>query len=90
MDFRLEIELRDVNETRESRVLIPGKEFLDFRESRLTRLPSNRLIVSGIIVTGRSALAISGSFVASRPPWPAYQMHGRRRRETKDSGISKR
>ena len=67
---------------------IPGKEFLDFRESRLTRPSDNRPIVSGIIVTGRSALAISRSLVASRRPWPAYQTHGRRRRETKDSGVS--
>jgi len=53
---------------------------------------TERPIVSGIIVTGRSgsALAISRSLVASRRPWPAFQMHGRRRRETKDSGISKR
>jgi len=55
--------------TRESRVSIffsiPGKEFLDFRESRLTRPPDNRPIVSGIIVTGRCALAISRSLVAS-------------------------
>ena len=35
--------------------LITGKEFLDFRESRLTRPPDNRPIVSGIIVTGHSA-----------------------------------
>ena len=69
---------------------IPGKEFLDLRESRLTRPPDNRPIVSGIIVTGRSALAISRSLVASRRPWPACQTHGRRRRETKDSGVSKR
>ena len=48
-----------------------------------------RPIVSGIIVTGRSALAISRSLVASRRPWPTYQTHGRRRRETKDSGVSK-
>ena len=34
---------------------IQGKEFLDFRESRLTRLPDSRPVVSGIIVTGRSA-----------------------------------
>ena len=54
------------------------------------RLPvTERPIVSGIIVTGRSALAISRSLVASRRPWPTYQMHGRRRRETKDSGVSK-
>ena len=49
------------------------------------RLPvTERPIVSGIIVTGRSAL------VASRRPWLAYQTHGRRRSETKDSGVSKR
>ena len=35
--------------------------------------------MSGIIVTGRSALAISRSLVASRRPWPAFQTHGRRR-----------
>ena len=46
--------------------------------------------MSGIIVTGRSALASSRSLVASRWPWPTYQTHGRRRRETKDSGVSKR
>jgi len=46
--------------------------------------------VSGIIVTGRSALAISRSLVALWRPWPAFQTHGRRRRETKDSGVSKR
>ena len=46
--------------------------------------------MSGIIVTGRSALAISQSLVASRRPWLAYQTHGRRRSETKDSGVSKR
>jgi len=49
---------------------------------------TERPVVSGIIVTGRSALAISRSLVASRRPWPAFQMHGRR--ETKDSGVSKR
>ena len=55
------------------------------------RLPvTKRPIVSGIIVTGRSALAISRSLVASRRPWPTYQTHGRRRRETNDSGVSKR
>ena len=32
--------------------------------------------MSRIIVTGRSALAISRSLVASRRPWPAYQTHG--------------
>jgi len=51
---------------------------------------TERPIVSGIIVTSRSALAISRSFVASRWPWPTFQMHGRRRSETKDSGVSKR
>ena len=51
---------------------------------------TERPIVSGIIVIGRSALAISRSLVASRRPWPTYQTHGRRRRETKDSGVSKR
>ena len=50
---------------------------------------TERPIVSGI-VTGRSTLAISRSVVASRRPWLAYQTHGRRRRETKDSGVSKR
>ena len=50
---------------------------------------TERTIVSGIIVTGRSALAISRSLVASRRPWPAFQTHGRRRCETKDSGVSK-
>jgi len=39
---------RGVNQTREFRVSIffsiPGKEFLDFRESRLTRPPDNRPI----------------------------------------------
>jgi len=49
---------------------------------------TERLIVSGIIVTGRSALAISRLLVASRRPWPTFQTHGRR--ETKDSGVSKR
>ena len=40
------------------------------------RLPvTERPIVSGIIVTGRSTLAISRSLVASRRPWPAYQTH---------------
>ena len=57
----------------------------------LVFLPATeRPIVSGIIVTGRTALAISRSLVASRQPWPAYQTHGRQRRETKDSGVSKR
>ena len=36
---------------------------------------TERPIVSGIIVTGRSALAISQSLVASRRPWPTYQTH---------------
>ena len=45
---------------------------------------------SGIIVTGRSALAISRSLVASRRPWPTYQTHGRRRSGARDSGVSKR
>ena len=49
---------------------------------------TERPIVSGIIVTGRSALAISRSLVASRRPWPAFQTHGHC--ETKDSGVSKR
>jgi len=48
---------------------------------------TERPIVSGIIVTGRSALAISRSLVASRP---TYQTHGRRRSGAKDSGVSKR
>jgi len=48
---------------------------------------TERPIVSGIIVTGRSALAISRSLVASRP---TYQTHGRRRSRAKDSGVSKR
>jgi len=51
---------------------------------------TERPIVSRIIVTGHSALAISRSLVASRRPWPTYQTHGRRRNETKDSGVSKR
>ena len=55
------------------------------------RLPvTERRIVSGIIVTGRSRLAISRSLVASRRPWLAYQTHGCHRSETKDSGVSKR
>jgi len=58
---------------------ILGNEFLDFRESRLAT-----------VVTCHSMLAISRSLVASRQPWPTYQTHGRRRRETKDSGVSKR
>ena len=41
------------------------------------------LFVSGIVT--RSALAVSRSLVASRP---AFQTH--ERRETKDSGVSKR
>ena len=49
---------------------------------------TERPVVSGIIVTGRSVLAISRSLVASRRPWPTFQMRGRR--ETKDSGVSKR
>ena len=49
-------------------------------------LVTERPIVSGMIVTGRSALAISRSLVASWRPWPTYQTHGCRRRETKDSG----
>ena len=64
-------QVRDVNETRFF-VSIPGKEFLDFRESRLTLPPDNRPAASGIIVIGRSALAISRSLVASRRLWPAY------------------
>jgi len=61
------------------------------RFARTGFLPATeRPIVSGIIVTGRTALAISRSLVASRQPWPAYQTHGRQRRETKDSGVSKR
>ena len=36
---------------------------------------TERPMVSGIIVTGRSALAISRSLVASRRLWPAYQTH---------------
>ena len=68
--------------------LDPGKGI-----SRLSRIdsdvpPDNRPTVSGIIVTSRSELAISQSLVASRRP--AFQAHGRRRRETKDSGVSKR
>jgi len=51
---------------------------------------TERPIVSGIIVTGRSEIAISRSLVASRQPWLAYQTHGRRRSETKHSGASKR
>jgi len=51
---------------------------------------TERPIESGIIVTGRSALAIIQSLVASRRPWPTYQTHGRCRSETKDSGVSKR
>ena len=55
------------------------------------RLPvTERPIVSGIIVTGRSALAISRSLVASGRTWPTYQTHGRRRSGAKDSGVSKR
>ena len=83
------MENMDVNETRESRVSI---FFLD-PEKGISRLPrietdrtDNRPTVSGIIVTGRSALAISRSLVASWRPWPAYQTHGCRRRETNDSG----
>ena len=45
--------------------------------------------MSGIIVAGLSALAVSRSLVASRRLWLAYQTHARRRRETKDSGVSK-
>jgi len=36
---------------------------------------TERPIVSGIIVTGRSTLAISRSLVASRRPWLAFQTH---------------
>jgi len=38
---------------------------------------TERPIVSGIIVTGRSTLAISRSLVASRRPWLAFQTHER-------------
>ena len=87
------MENMDVNETRESRVSI---FFLD-PEKGISRLPrietdrtDNRPTVSGIIVTGRSALAISRSLVASWRPWPTCQTHGRRCHETKDNGVSKR
>ena len=50
---------------------------------------TERPIVSGIIVTGRSALAISRSLVASRRP-VARIPDALGRRETKDSGVSKR
>ena len=43
--------------------------------------------MSVITVTGRSALAISRSLVASRRPWSVFQTHGYRRRETNDSGA---
>ena len=73
----------------------PASIFFDLGKeiSRLTRIETdttarNRPIVSGIIVTCRSALAISRSLVASQRPWPAYQTHGRRRHETKDIGVS--
>ena len=47
--------------------------------------------MSGIIVTGRSALAISRSLVASRRPLHTRRTDAvARRSETKDSGVSKR
>ena len=62
----------DDNERLE-RVLIffldPGKK--SFRLPRIENKPDNKPIVSGIIVTCRSTLAISGSLVASRRPWRA-------------------
>jgi len=63
--------------------------FLDLGKgsSRLPRIenkPDNKPIVSGIIVSCRSALVITRSLVASRQPWLAFQTHGRRCCETKD------
>ena len=59
--------IRDINEMSHffrSR----GKEFLDFRESRLIRPPDNRPSVNGIIVTGRSALASCFTAAVARIP----------------------
>ena len=58
------------------------------------RLPvTERPIVSRIIVTGRSALAVSLSvdhlLLHGGRGWSTYQTHGRRR-GAKDSGVSKR
>jgi len=75
------VKARDVNERLESLEFfssIPGKEFLDFRESRLTRPPDNRPTVREIIAL--RLLSVD----------PAYQTHRCRRGETKNSGVSKR
>jgi len=70
--------------------LIRDVKTVYFWEPFFYRLPK-RFFVSGIIATGRSAprLLSVRSLVASRRPWPAFQMHGRQLRETKDSGVSK-
>jgi len=83
MDSNLKLLVRDVKTVYFSEPVtgLPKPVFLPVTE---------RPIVSGIIVTGRSALAISRSLVASRRPWPTYQTHWHRRRETQDSGVSKR
>ena len=50
-----------------------GNQFAETGSLPVTERP----IVSGIIVTGRSALAISRSLVASRWPWLAFETHER-------------
>jgi len=62
----------------------PGKEFLDFRESILA-IPDNRPIVSGIIATCCSVLAVNRLLVCFTTAI-APLMDGC---ETKDSGVSK-
>ena len=83
---------KNVDPTRDVKTVYFSKPVTGLPKPVFYRLPvTERPIVREIIVTGRSALAISRSLVASRRPWLAYQTHGRRRRsETKHSGVSKR
>ena len=83
--------IRDVNETQKSGVSIffldPGKGISRLPRIETSDRPTIGPIVSRIIVTGCSAVAINRSLVCFTRPWPAYQTHGCG--ETKDSGVSK-
>ena len=84
----LRVAARDVNETWESQSFfsIPGKEFLDFKESRLATARQQGLLwAAQLSPVAPSLLSIDRLYTSPRPR-PEYQTHSR---ETQNSGISK-
>jgi len=65
---------------------IPGKEFIDFRESRLATTWQHAYCARDNCHLSLSLLSVDRLFTSPRP-WPAYQTHGRRETVAYLSGM---